>query len=166
MAERLPKYFFAFDSVRARLKGMGEEGAGVPSNEIIVDQVEPVFADMGGVFLFEEFVADMEPGIVGGLDDGYLFHLWQLGLYGVAQGQGYGGPSPLSAGDIGGNAVDPVRVGAIRVVVHLVLDPKEDEDGGGHARGEAGDIYPVDRPVLPAVAPGSAKVVSDHLSLV
>src|SRR5580692_12116759 len=141
---------------------MGEEGAGVPCNEVIMDQVEPVFADMGGVFLFEEFVADMEPGIVGGLYDGCLFHLWQFGLYGIAQGQGYCRPSPLGAGDIGGNAVGSVRVGTKRVIGRLILNPKEDEDGGGHARGEAGDIYPVDRPVLPAVAPGSAKVVFEH----
>src|ERR1700734_968804 len=119
---------------------MGEEGAGVPFNEIVVDQVEPVFADMGGVFLFEEFVADMEPGIVGGLYDGYFFHLWQLGPDGFAEGEGYGGPSPLGAGDIGGDAVDAVRVGAKRVVVRFILHPKEDEDGGGHGRGEGGGI--------------------------
>src|ERR1700735_5916870 len=81
---------------------MGEEGAGVPFNEIVVDQVQPCLADMGGVFLFEEFVADMEPGIVGGLYDGYFFHLWQLGPDGFAEGEGYGGGGGGGGGGVVG----------------------------------------------------------------
>jgi hypothetical protein len=51
------------------------------------------------------------------------------------------------------------------VETEFVLDPEPDEDGDGHAGGEAGDIDKAIAFILDQVAPGEEGIVLYHVSV-
>src|SRR5579859_3380305 len=64
---------------------------------------------------------------------------------------------------MGSDPIDAVGAGVVAVVGEFVADPEEDEDGGGHAGGEAGDVDGVGRALFPHVAEGGFEMVGEHV---
>ena len=63
---------------------------------------------------------------------------------------------------MGGEAIDAILFGMPGVEGHFVVHPEENEDGRGHADGEAEDIDEGEGLVAPEIAQGDEKVISEH----
>jgi len=63
---------------------------------------------------------------------------------------------------MGGKAIDVVLFGMAGVEGHFVVHPEEDQDGRGHADGEAGDVDEGEGLVAPEIAQGDEEVISEH----
>ncbi len=61
------------------------------------------------------------------------------------------------------DAINILGVGVEAVEAQLVLNPEEDEQGAGHAQGQAGDVDEGISFVFPKVAKGDLEVAFKHL---
>src|SRR3569833_537648 len=100
---------------------MSQKRGYIAFDDIVVKNIEPILSYTRRTLLFDEFVADMEPCIIGRLDHGNLFDLWQLRPYVVIQGKGRRGPFPFCAGDIGGDTVDTAGRRSESIIACLIL---------------------------------------------
>ena len=63
---------------------------------------------------------------------------------------------------MGGEAIDAFLFGMPGIEGHFVVHPEEDEDGCGHADGEAKDVDECEGLVTREIAKGDEEVISEH----
>ena len=63
---------------------------------------------------------------------------------------------------MGSEAIDAVLFGMPGIEGHFVVHPEEDEDGRGHANGEAEDVDEGGGLIAPETAQGDEEVISEH----
>jgi hypothetical protein len=85
---------------------------------------------------------------------------------GLSQGHGddVAGHGLVPGGEIEHRFGDAAVVRGVVVEAELVPDPEPDEEGDGHAGGEAGDIDKAIAFILDQVAPGEEEIVLEHVS--